>query len=127
MARPGSRKLRSDEIDASLRGWMFGIMKNAWIDGRRTQARERGVFAPEEAGEHVGDPAPAGLETRLSVEAAMALLPDDQRLAVSLVLVEGLSYREAAEIAEVPMGTLTSRLARGRTRLAELLGGSEAQ
>ena len=115
-----------EAIDASLRGWMFGIMKNAWIDGRRAQARDRGVFAPEETGENVGDPAPAGLEARLSVEAAMALLPEDQRLAVSLVLVEGLSYREAAEIAEVPIGTLTSRLARGRTRLGELLGGSQA-
>jgi RNA polymerase sigma-70 factor, ECF subfamily len=116
-----------EEIDASLRGWMFGIMKNAWIDGRRAQSRERGVLLPAEAGENVGDPAPAGLETQLSVDAALALLPDDQRLAVSLVLIEGLSYREAAEIADVPMGTLTSRLARGRTRLAELLGGSEAQ
>ena len=117
----------SDDIDASLRGWMFGIMKNAWIDGRRANARERGVFAQEEAGEDVGDPAAEDLETRLSVDAAMALLPDDQRLAVSLVLVEGLSYREAAEIAEVPMGTLTSRLARGRMRLAQLLGGPEGQ
>jgi RNA polymerase sigma-70 factor (ECF subfamily) len=117
----------TDEIDASLRGWMFGIMKNAWIDGRRAMARERGVFAPEDAGECIGDPAPAGLEARLSVDAAMALLPDDQRLAVSLVLVEGMSYREAAEIADVPIGTLTSRLARGRVRLAELLGGPEAQ
>lgn len=116
-----------ESIDASLRGWMFGIMKNAWIDGRRAQARDRGVFAPEESGENVGDPAQAGFEARLSVEAAMAMLPEDQRLAVSLVLVEGLSYREAAEIADVPIGTLTSRLARGRTRLAELLGGSEGR
>jgi len=121
------RNLGQYKPGANLASWMFGIMKNAWIDGRRAQGRERGLFAPEEAGEHVGDPAPAGLETQLSVDAAMALLPDDQRLAVSLVLVEGLSYREAAEIAGVPMGTLTSRLARGRTRLAELLGGSEAQ
>jgi RNA polymerase sigma-70 factor (ECF subfamily) len=114
-----------EAVDASLRGWMFGIMKNAWIDGRRAQSRDRGVFAPEESGEHVGDPGQAGFETRLSVDAALAQLPAEQRLAVSLVLVEGLSYREAAEIAEVPIGTLTSRLARGRMRLAELLGGPE--
>ena len=53
----------------------------------------------------------------------MAALPDDQRIAVSLVLVEGLSYREAADVLEVPMGTLTSRLVRGRTALMTGLEG----
>jgi len=114
------------DIDASLRSWMFGIMKNAWIDGRRAHARERSVFAPEEAGEHVGDPLQAGVEERLSLDAALEQLPEEQRLAVSLVLVEGLSYKEAAQIADVPIGTLTSRLARGRLRLAQLLGMAEA-
>ena len=56
----------------------------------------------------------------------MAQLPDEQRLAVGLVLVEGLSYKEAAAIMEVPMGTLTSRLARGRETLMRLLGGNGA-
>jgi RNA polymerase sigma-70 factor (ECF subfamily) len=58
----------------------------------------------------------------LSVQAAMARLPEDQREAVSLVLVEGLPYREAAEVLDVPIGTLTSRLARGREALQALLG-----
>ena len=53
---------------------------------------------------------------------AMSKLPEEQRLAVALVLVEGLSYKEAAEVLEIPMGTLTSRLARGRTALAAALG-----
>ena len=48
----------------------------------------------------------------------MDKLPEDQRLAIALVLVEGLSYKEAAEVLEIPIGTLTSRLARGRTALA---------
>ena len=52
----------------------------------------------------------------------MARLPQDQREAVSLVLVEGLPYREAAEVLDVPIGTLTSRLARGREALQALLG-----
>jgi len=58
----------------------------------------------------------------LSVQAAMARLPEDQRDAVSLVLIEGLPYREAAEVLDVPIGTLTSRLARGRAALQALLG-----
>jgi RNA polymerase sigma-70 factor (ECF subfamily) len=113
-----------EDIAASLRSWTFGIMKNAWIDGRRARTRERGLFAAGESGEHVGDPAQAGIEERLSLEAALAQLPEDQRLVIGLVLVEGLSYKEAAEIAEVPIGTLTSRLARGRMRLASLLGAA---
>ena len=51
------------------------------------------------------------------VERAIARLPEEQRLAVALVLVEGLSYKEAAEVLEVPEGTLTSRLVRGRQAL----------
>jgi len=52
----------------------------------------------------------------------MACLPEEQRLAVALVLIEGLPYKEAAQIIGVPMGTLTSRLARARQALQEFLG-----
>jgi RNA polymerase sigma-70 factor (ECF subfamily) len=110
-----------------LDSWVFTIMKRAWIDEGRARTRRRRWFAPAEEGERVADPAAVSLETRLearSVEAAMAGLPEEQRLAVALVLVEGLSYREAAEVLEVPMGTLTSRLVRGRQALmAQLEGG----
>jgi RNA polymerase sigma-70 factor (ECF subfamily) len=108
--RPGTR----------LDSWMFRIMKNAWIDESRARVRRGGVFAPEEQGEHVGNDGAGEMEARLAaaeVERAMAKLPEDQRLAVALVLVEGLSYREAADVLEVPEGTLTSRLVRGRAAL----------
>jgi RNA polymerase sigma-70 factor (ECF subfamily) len=52
----------------------------------------------------------------------MARLPVEQREAVSLVLVEGLPYKEAANVLAVPIGTLTSRLARGREALQAMLG-----
>jgi RNA polymerase sigma-70 factor (ECF subfamily) len=51
----------------------------------------------------------------------MARLPEEQRLAVALVLVDGLSYKEAAEVLQIPQGTLTSRLVRGRAALLEQL------
>src|SRR3546814_9592001 len=62
---------------------------------------------------------------RGDVDGAMARLPDEQREVVMLVLVEGYAYREAAEILDVPVGTVTSRLARGREALMFYLGEAE--
>lgn len=118
--RPGTR----------LDSWMFRIMKNAWIDEVRARSRRAKLFEPEEAGEHVGDEGAAILEARLQaaeVKGAMPELPEEQRLAVALVLVEGLSYREAAETLEIPIGTLTSRLVRGRGALLERLEPAEGR
>ena len=107
--------------ESRLDSWMFGIMKNAWIDEIRARRRRGRVFAPEEAGQDVGDRSAEDRETALSVQAAMARLSEEQRLAVGLVLVEGLSYKEAAETLGIPIGTLTSRLARGREALQVML------
>ncbi|WP_198574527.1 sigma-70 family RNA polymerase sigma factor [Caulobacter hibisci] len=104
--------------------WMFRIMRNAWIDESRSRARRGRVLAPPEAGANAADPAAQTLDSRLAltaVEAALDALPEDQRTAVALVLIEGLSYQEAADSLEIPMGTLTSRLARGRTALQAAL------
>src|ERR1700726_1179415 len=108
--------------DARLDSWMFKIVRNAWIDEVRSRGRRDKVFVAAEAGENVGTDSMARETELMSVQSAMARLPDDQREAVSLVLVEGLPYREAAEVLEVPIGTLTSRLARGREALQALLG-----
>lgn len=114
-------KLDQWRRDARLDSWMFKIVRNAWIDELRARRRRDSIFVSEEAGEHVGV-APMDREVELlSVQAAMARLPEDQRAAVSLVLVEGLPYKEAAEVLEIPIGTLTSRLARGREALQALL------
>ena|ERR1700735_4409917 len=108
--------------DARLDSWMFKIVRNAWIDELRTRGRRDRIFLNEEAGENVGTDSMERETERLSVQAAMARLPEDQRVAVSLVLVEGLPYKEAAEVLDIPIGTLTSRLARGRQALQSLLG-----
>jgi RNA polymerase sigma-70 factor, ECF subfamily len=112
--RPGSR----------LDSWMFGIMKNAWVDEIRARRRRERVHAPEEAGAAVGDRSAAARDIALSVQAAMARLAEEQRMAIALVLVEGLAYKDAAEALGIPMGTLTSRLARGREALQALLGSN---
>jgi RNA polymerase sigma-70 factor, ECF subfamily len=119
---------RSDQLrhDAPLAGWLFGILRNAWIDEARGRARRNRIFAPEELGEHVADPT-SGDSQILPVQQAMQRLPDEQREVISLVLIEGLSYNEAAQITGVPVGTVTSRLARGRAALQKMLedGGQE--
>jgi RNA polymerase sigma factor (sigma-70 family) len=113
--------------DARLDSWVFRIVRNAWIDETRSRARRDALFAPEEAGEAIGVAAIDREVDRLSVEAAMARLPEEQRLAVSLVLVEGLPYKEAALVLDVPIGTLTSRLARGREALRAMLQWAEGE
>jgi RNA polymerase sigma-70 factor, ECF subfamily len=107
---------------ARLDSWMFTIVRNAWIDELRSRGRRGKVFLGAEAGENIGTDSMARETELLSVQSAMARLPEDQREAVSLVLVEGLPYKEAAEVLDVPIGTLTSRLARGREALQALLG-----
>jgi RNA polymerase sigma-70 factor (ECF subfamily) len=115
---------RSDQLrpDSQLSSWMFGIVRNAWIDEARARGRRTKLFVAPELGENVADPTSGSEADTLSVQDAMARLPDDQREVISLVLVEGLSYKEAAEIVGVPVGTVTSRLARGRDSLQNMLG-----
>ncbi|MBZ2207618.1 RNA polymerase sigma factor [Massilia soli] len=109
------------EAGTRLDSWIFRIMKNAWIDEVRSRIRRDAVFAPEEAGEHVGDDFAEAHQQRMAIQKAISLLSEDHRIVIGLVLVDGLPYKEAAEVLEVPMGTLTSRLARAREALQGLL------
>jgi len=112
---PGTRML----------SWMFKIMNNAWIDEVRARTRRDQIFAPEEAGEHVGVSPMDNPLNALAVRKAIERLNDEQRIAVGLVLVEGLPYKEAADVLGVPIGTVTSRLARAREQLQAMLSGAE--
>ena len=105
-----------------LDSWMFRIMQNAWIDETRARTRRQQTFVDEEAGENVGVSTLDAQIDAMSVQKAVAQLGDDQRAVVGLVLLEGLSYQEAADTLEIPVGTLTSRLARARDALQALLG-----
>lgn len=111
----------------NLAGWMITIVRNAWIDESRFRKRQSSLMLPAEEGEQVGD---RGMEPEvglLSIQAALSRLPDEQRDVIALVLIEGFSYREAADLMNIPMGTVMSRLARGRLALQEMLddGGPE--
>lgn len=104
-----------------LDSWIFRIIKNAWIDEVRSRARRDDLFAPEEAGEQIGDDFAQAHQQRLAIQKAVSLLSEEHRVVVGLVLVDGLGYKEAAEVLEIPIGTLTSRLARAREALQQIL------
>ena len=103
--------------------WMFRIVQTIWIDQLR--ARDVRKEESEAAEERLGSDAPVrGAEARIAlgeVRRAVERLPAEQRATLMLVTVEGLSYKEAAEVAGVPVGTIMSRLARARIALQQQL------
>jgi RNA polymerase sigma-70 factor, ECF subfamily len=103
--------------------WMFRIVQTIWIDQLRARdtRKEDGEIAEERLG---SDEPVRRVEARLAlseVRRAVSLLPPDQRTTLMLVTVEGLSYKQAADVAGVPVGTIMSRLARARVALQQLL------
>jgi RNA polymerase sigma-70 factor (ECF subfamily) len=110
--------------EASIAGSMFGITKDAWVDEVRARTRRENFDGEEDAGMAVSAPAAETQSAVLAVEEALLRLPDEQRLAVALVLIEGLSYQQAAGILEIPVGTVTTRLTRARAALQEMLQGA---
>jgi RNA polymerase sigma factor (sigma-70 family) len=106
-----------------LDSWMMTMMRNIWIDEQRARKRRGETFVAEEAGLGVGEGGGQEEAVELSViDRALRTLPDEQREAVLLVMVEGYSYKEAAAIVGCPVGTLNSRLVRGRDALLARLG-----
>ena len=107
--------------DAHAAKWAYRICKNGWIDELRS--RDVRQKYPRQAGELVFDEAPSaehiasGERQMARVSAALDSLPEEQRLALTLVAVDGMTYAEAAEILEVPVGTIMSRIARARRNL----------
>lgn len=107
-----------------LDAWLYRIMRNCWIDTVRSRARSGKIIESAEAGEHIGhDPRPQ-IDARLDLDRlmrAMERLPLEQREVVALVLIDGLGYRETAELLDLPIGTVSSRLVRGRTALLAMV------
>lgn len=103
---------------SDLRAWLMSILHNAWVDGVRSRISERQRInrAFEGAADH--EPAVQDISLRLSdVRRAFLSLPDEQRAAAHLVMIEDLSYQETADILGVTVGTVMSRIARAREKL----------
>lgn len=108
-----------------LDSWLFRIMRNTWIDTCRAARPVVSIDEADTLHPLVGEDGRQVTEARLDlarVRDAMDRLPEEQRAVLMLVCVEGLRYREVAELLEVPPGTVMSRLARARTALADGLG-----
>ncbi|MFA6266680.1 MAG: sigma-70 family RNA polymerase sigma factor [Pseudolabrys sp.] len=115
------RALRSEHLfhGGDLRTWMYTILANLNRNRLRSLAR-RPAMSPIEDGDATELAPEAGGR---DIERALAALVEEQRHALLLVVLEGLSYREVAEIQGVPIGTVMSRLARARSQIKNFLEG----
>lgn len=112
------------QADTSLASWMFRIVQTTWLDDYRKRARHKTDTDTDALPDLEGEDGRQVVERRSEMRAvrdALMQLPDDQRAVLMLVTVDGLSYQEAASALGIPMGTVMSRLARARTRLANAL------
>jgi len=111
--------------DAHVAKWAYRVCKNAWIDeirSRDVRQRYPQLVTDEDNDSPSAEQSASGQRELESVSAALDDLPPEQRLALTLVAIEGKTYAEAAEILEVPVGTIMSRIARARRQLVEQRG-----
>src|SRR5438094_2760489 len=114
------------EAGTDLRAWLFTILHNQHVNDVRRSARESSSVAIDEARAlAVPSNAIATLELR-DLEAALGKLAHEQRQVILLVGLEGMAYEEVAAILQIPVGTVRSRLSRGREQLRRLLGREPA-
>jgi len=105
----------------SIRAWLYRILFNVYLNQRTQRTQRQRQLPLEGVADALAVPAPQ--EHRIDctdIATAMHDLPDEQRAAILLTALEGLSYDEAAAILDIPVGTLRSRLSRGRDRLRAL-------
>jgi RNA polymerase sigma-70 factor, ECF subfamily len=122
------RALRNQEkwrVGSRLDSWMFRIVQNLWLDEvsahrRRTASIDLIMDMPGEDGRTTLDARAQLAEVRMALQS----LPTEHRVTLALIVVDGMSYQEAAATLGVPIGTIMSRISRGRALLNDALGGS---
>jgi RNA polymerase sigma-70 factor (ECF subfamily) len=115
-----------------LRAWLFSILHNQYVNGVRRAVRQGNLI---EMSAKIAEFEPslsraAGQEQSVELrdlDRALAKLPDEQRAAILLIGLEGMPYEAAAEILGIPVGTVRSRLSRGRGELRRLMGDRPAK
>ncbi len=117
-------------VGTRMDSWMYRIIQNLWLDDRRRNRTRGTAIDPDDA--YLSDEGKAAQlpEDRMmlaQVRGAMATLPEGQREVLALIAIEGLSYKETAEVLDLPIGTVMSRLSRAREALLPKLGLSEGR
>ena len=108
----------------SMRAWLFAILHNRFISGKRQAAGRGAHHSLNEQDENLGVPAAQeGVIALQNLQVALDALPADQRTVLLLVGLEDMSYAETAHVLDIPIGTVMSRLSRGRERLRQLMNG----
>jgi RNA polymerase sigma-70 factor (ECF subfamily) len=117
--------------DTRLDSWMYRIVQNLWIDhGRRRRTRAESAGGLDDAQRVAGEDGRETAERRLLLRqawAAFQTLTPELRAAAGLVILNGMSYQEAATTLEVPIGTVMSRVSRSRRALEEALDGTSRE
>ena len=107
---------------SDLRAWLFTIMHNIYVNQTRSRIRHPQEPLDDSAADELRAREPDWGELR-DIEEALGRLPGEQRAVVLLVGLEQFSYEEAAQVLDIPLGTVMSRLSRGRERLRVILSG----
>lgn len=117
-------RLNQWQAGSRLDSWMYRILQNIWLNQLRARRVRREHLSQTEVDSLGSDSHQRQTEASMMLEQVrlcILRLPEEQRAPLLLVSVEGLSYKEAAEVLEIPIGTLTSRLSRGRLNLLQLM------
>jgi len=109
----------------SLRSWLYRILYHVFLNQCTRRQRRAQEVALDDAPDPVDSATPEGSLVHRDIVTAMQDLPPEQRAAIALTAIEGLSYDEAACVLDVPVGTLRSRLSRGRESLRETFDAQE--
>ncbi len=115
-------RLSQWRVGSDLRAWLFSIMHNLRVDQLRRPAVNTQPMDDEDPGTPTRATQTDALEVS-DIESALSQLPDEQREVLLLVALEEMSYAEIAEALAIPVGTVMSRLSRGRERLRQILDG----
>jgi len=119
------RKAHTFRSESKVTTWMYMIVQNACIDLLRKESIRPQLTESDEAGIQESTSFADQSDTKVIITQALTTLPDDQRLALTMTVIEGYTTAEAAAIAGVAPGTIKSRCARGKEALAAYLGERE--
>jgi RNA polymerase sigma-70 factor (ECF subfamily) len=109
------------EAGTDLRAWLFAIMHNQHVNTVRRASRQETIDIEEMSSSLIAASDPTASRQLRELERAIACLPAEQREVILLVGLEEMSYQEAAQVLGVPVGTVRSRLSRGRDALRRLM------